>query len=94
MPATQFLMVGGEGAFVPAQGCPVAMEKYSGGEYFPHNGNQDKFLAAELQVHDGSAAIWLALWRCEHCGVTVVGLGNTKDEITSAQMTWFEEKTT
>lgn len=85
-------MVGGDEEFVPAKGCPVAMRQFADGEYFPHNGDPDRFLAAEVQVHDGSAKIRLALWRCVYCGVMVVGLGDTKAAITSSQMTWFEEK--
>jgi hypothetical protein len=94
MAAGQFLMAGGGTDFIPAQGCPVAMEQFADGEYFPHNGDSDHFLAAELQVKDGSAVVLLALWRCVYCGTVLVGLGDTSVAVTSSEMTWFEQKNT
>jgi hypothetical protein len=93
MAASQYLMVGGGDAFVPARGCPVAMEKYGNGQYFPHHGDSSRFFAGEVRVRDDdSATIRLAVWRCVYCGVTLVGIGNTYEpEVTDTELTWFEE---
>lgn len=95
MAASQFIQVGGGDAFIPAQGCPVATEKYGNGQYLPHQGDNGSFLAAEARVHDGSAVIRLALWRCVYCGAVLVGVGNMNEaEINDTELTWFEERVT
>lgn len=82
-------MVGGGDDYRPAEGCPVAMEKFGHGEYLAHRGSPDSFLVALASVKDGSAAVRIALWKCVFCGMTLVGLGVPDGELGHQDFTWL-----
>lgn len=90
MPPNQFLQVGADDSYRPAEGCPVASEKYGNGEWMSHQGDSDSFLVANAMVKDGSAAVHLALWKCVFCGTVLVGLGVPEESSNLQAFTWME----
>lgn len=69
MPSAAFLMTGAAMPFRLAEPCPVM----SG----PHHGKPDReaFLIADVATRDRTAVVRVASWRCEACGVLLVGIG-------------------
>jgi hypothetical protein len=90
VPDNRVLMVGAGDDYLPAGGCPVAIEKYGNGQYMAHIGDPDSFLVAEARVKDGSAAVRVVLWRCVFCHATLIGLGLPEGELGSQDFTWME----
>lgn len=90
VPPDTSLRVGAGNAYRPAQGCPVASEKFAAGEYMAHQGDADSFVVALASVKDYSAAVRLALWTCVHCGTVLVGLGDPGEQLGTQEFAWFE----
>lgn len=83
-------MVGAAEEYRPAEGCPVASEKFGNGAYMAHQGDSGSFLVAQARVRDGSAAVRLSVWSCVFCHVTLVGLGDPDEPVGQQDFTWFE----
>jgi hypothetical protein len=100
MPAEMsFIAVMPGGPFRPAKSCPAM--KDMPGEYFSHHGMPDneKFLVADAATKDASAAVRIVTWRCQHCGVQLVGIGRQDGDLDAdmgegvhaQRFTWLEE---
>lgn len=93
MPPEAFLMTGAATPFRLAEPCPVMQG--------PHCGpvEEGSFLVADAVTRDRSASIRVALWRCQFCGVLMIGLGQTGPALDGPpgtgvhiqEFTWLEE---
>jgi hypothetical protein len=93
MPPEAFLMTGGAQPFREAEACPVMAG--------PHCAPRDKrsFMVADAAVADGTAAVRIAIWRCQFCNALLIGIGRPLAEIAgkpgtgvhSQEFAWLEE---
>lgn len=93
MPPEAFMMTGGASPFRVADACLVTQ----GPHIAPRE--QGAFLVADAATRDRSATVRVVAWRCQFCGVLLVGIGRTDAPIDSEpgsgvhlqEFTWLEE---
>ena len=90
-----FLMSGEAAPFRLAGACPVTDGPHYG------DGEQGRFLVADVTVRDGAASVRIAAWRCRSCGVLLVGVGpagvpldGKNGDVFAQEFTWLEETVT
>ena len=61
--------------------------------------DNENFLVADAATKDASAAVRIAIWRCQHCGMLLVGIGRQDgaldadmgEGVHAQRFTWLEE---
>ncbi len=89
-------MSGEAAPFRAAGPCPVTRG--------PHCADPESYLVADAAVRDRSAAVRLAVWRCQYCGTLLAGIGRprgvldgspgSRAEVDAQEFTWLEEAVT
>lgn len=93
MPPEAFMMTGGATPFRVAESCPVM----NGPHIAPRKNGS--FIVADAATRDRTATVRVVAWRCQFCGLLLVGVGHT-DSLVDAEpgngvhvqeFTWLEQ---
>jgi hypothetical protein len=99
MPPSSFLTSMPGGPFQPAENCRGI--SLNTDVYFSHHGvlEPGTFMVADATTKDSSAAVRIVFWRCQYCGLLLIGIGHQSGDIDAPpgygihaqEFTWLEE---